>query len=131
MKRMIAMLLCAALCVGSMAACSEQQPKEETKQETTQETQEQANAEKTPKEAETAKNNHYPLTISTFNYAKEPVEYTFEKAPERVLTFWSNSLETMLALGLGDKIVCAVGMDEESVLPELKPELEKMKNTEY
>ena len=133
MKRMIAMLLCAALCVGSMTACSEQQPKEETKQETTQETPEQATGEETQAEAETeiSENNHYPVTISTFNYAKEPVEYTFEKAPERVLTFWSNSLETMLALGLGDKIVCAVGMDEESVLPELKPELEKMKNTEY
>ena len=116
-----------------MTACSEQQPKEETKQETTQETPEQATGEETQAEAETeiSENNHYPVTISTFNYAKEPVEYTFEKAPERVLTFWSNSLETMLALGLGDKIVCAVGMDEESVLPELKPELEKMKNTEY
>ena len=71
------------------------------------------------------------MCIRDSNYALEPVEYTFEKAPERVITFWSNSLETMLALGLGDRIVCAVGMNEEDVLPELKPELEKMKNTEY
>ena len=28
-------------------------------------------------------------------------------------------------------MVCAVGMDEEKILPELKPELEKMKNMEY
>ena len=69
---------------------------------------------------------NYPLTVSTFNYAKEPVEETFEKAPERVLTFWQNSLETMLALGLGDRIICAVGVSKESVLPELQEEFDKV-----
>lgn len=68
----------------------------------------------------------YPLTVSTFNYAKEPVEETFEKAPERVITFWSNSLETMLALGLGDRIICAVGASEEEILPELHDEFMKV-----
>ena len=68
----------------------------------------------------------YPLTISTFNYAKEPVEETFEKAPERVITFWQNSLETMLALGLGDRIICAVGVERDDVLPELQEEYDKV-----
>lgn len=68
----------------------------------------------------------YPLTITTHNYAKEEVEVTFEKAPERVLTFWQNSLETMLALGLGDRIICAVGVDRDSVLPELQEEYDKV-----
>ena len=71
--------------------------------------------------SETGKKTEYPLTISNFNYEKEPVEETFEKAPERVITFWSNSLESMLALGLS-----AVGMDENSILPELKDEFDKM-----
>lgn len=74
----------------------------------------------------TGKKTEYPLTISNFNYEKESVEETFEKAPERVITFWSNSLESMLALGLGDRVISAVGMDENSILPELKDEFDKM-----
>lgn len=69
---------------------------------------------------------HYPLTITTYNYAKEPVEYTFEKAPERVVTLWTNSLENMLALGLGDRIVLAAGVTAEEVLPEYQEELAKV-----
>jgi len=75
---------------------------------------------------------HYPVTITNVNFAKEPVEFTYEKAPERVITFWTNSLETMLALGLGDRVICAVGMTEEHILPELQGEVAKMKeNIEY
>ena len=66
---------------------------------------------------------NYPVTVQVYDENGTLYAETFEKAPERVITFWSNSLETMLALGLGDRIVCAVGMDEESVLPELQPEL--------
>ena len=66
---------------------------------------------------------HYPVTVSNFNYAKEPVEFTYEKASERVITFWSNSLETLLALGLGNRIICVVGMNEEETPPELQGEL--------
>ncbi|MFR7718115.1 MAG: hypothetical protein ACLU3N_05530 [Lachnospiraceae bacterium] len=32
----------------------------------------------------------------------------------------------MLALGLGDRVISAVGMDENSILPELKDEFDKM-----
>ena len=71
--------------------------------------------------------SHYPVTITNVNYAKEPVEYTYEKAPEKVITFWSNSLETLLALGLADRVICAVGMSEDEILPELQPQLAKMK----
>lgn len=76
--------------------------------------------------AEEGTRTEYPLTISTFNYEKESVEETFEKAPEKVITFWNNSLETMLALGLGDRVISAVGVDEDTILPELKDEFDKM-----
>ncbi|RDY28998.1 iron ABC transporter substrate-binding protein [Romboutsia weinsteinii] len=63
---------------------------------------------------ESAENNlHYPVTISTYNYKKEPVEVTFEKAPEKVVAIYQNSIETMLALGLEDKIVAAAGLDHD------------------
>lgn len=76
--------------------------------------------------SEGEKKTEYPLTISNFNYEKEAVEETFEKAPEKVITFWNNSVETMLALGLGDRVISAVGVDESSILPELQEEFDKM-----
>lgn len=76
--------------------------------------------------SESEKKTEYPLTISNFNYEKEAVEETFEKAPEKVITFWNNSVETMLALGLGDRVISAVGVDESSILPELQDEFDKM-----
>ena len=76
--------------------------------------------------SESEKKTEYPLTISNFNYEKEAVEETFEKAPEKVITFWNNSVETMLALGLGDRVISAVGVDESSILPELQEEFDKM-----
>ena len=76
--------------------------------------------------SESEKKTEYPLTISNFNYEKEAVEETFEKAPEKVITFWNNSVETMLALGLGDRVISAVGVDESTILPELQDEFDKM-----
>lgn len=58
-------------------------------------------------------NSHYPVTITTYNYAKKPIEITFNKAPEKVVAIYQNSIETMLALGLEDKIVSAAGLDHD------------------
>ena len=51
--------------------------------------------------------SHYPVTITTYNYENEPVEMTFEKAPEKVFAYANSNIEELLALGLGDKIVAA------------------------
>ena len=37
------------------------------------------------------------------------MDITFECCPEKVLVLNQNNIETMLALGLGDKIVAAAG----------------------
>lgn len=74
-----------------------------------------------------ADDDHYPVTIENVNFSLEKVEFTYEKAPEKVITFWTNSLETMLALGLGDRVILAVGQDEEGLLPELMDEYNKAK----
>lgn len=73
-----------------------------------------------------AESTKYPLTITNYNYEKEEVTYTYEKAPEKVVTIWNNSLENMLALGLGDRISMACGMEKEDILPELQEEAEKV-----
>ncbi len=55
--------------------------------------------------------SYYPVTYTTYNYAKEEVEVTIEKAPEKVVAVYQNSIETLLALGLEDKIVAVAGLD--------------------
>lgn len=72
-----------------------------------------------------AADSHYPLTITTYNYAKEQVQYTFEKAPERVYAQAQDNIEILLALGLGDKIVGASGLDGE-IRPDLAGEFAKI-----
>lgn len=57
--------------------------------------------------------SHYPVTITTYNYKNEPVDITFDKAPEKVVAVYQNSIETLLALGLEDKIEIAAGLDHE------------------
>lgn len=69
---------------------------------------------------------YYPVTYTTYNYAKEPVEVTIEKAPEKVVAVYQNSIETLLALGLEDKIVAAAGLDHK-VKPEYEQAFSKVK----
>ncbi|MDR1903952.1 MAG: ABC transporter substrate-binding protein [Treponema sp.] len=72
-----------------------------------------------------AADSHYPVTITNYNYAKQPVEMVFTKAPERVVAVYQNSIETLLALGLGDRIIAAAGLDHE-VKPEFAAAFEKI-----
>ena len=69
--------------------------------------------------------SHYPVTITTYNYENEPVEMTFEKAPEKVFAYANSNVEELLALGLGDKIVAACGLDGD-VREDLKDEFDKI-----
>lgn len=71
-------------------------------------------------------NSYYPVTITTYNYEKEPVEITFEKAPEKVIAVYQNSIETLLALGLEDRIVAASGLDHD-VKEEYKDDFKDIK----
>lgn len=69
--------------------------------------------------------SHYPVTITTYNYSQEPVEITFEKAPERVMAYANSNIEAMLKMGLADRIVMAWGLDGE-VKDELKNEFDQI-----
>lgn len=73
------------------------------------------------KEANTA----YPVTIMNYNYSKESIPVTFEKAPEKVFCLYQNSIEIMLALGLEDRIVAAAGLDH-PVKPEYAAAFDKI-----
>lgn len=100
LRKSLSVLLSLLLVIG-LSGCSSTQKQEQV-------------GSKVEGSTESAENNlHYPVTITTYNYKKEPVEVTFEKAPEKVVAIYQNSIETMLALGLEDKIVAAAGLDHD------------------
>ena len=105
MKRNRSILALALALTLSLAACSGGTPAE---------TQAPA-AETTPAQAEetTGSSSHYPVTITSYDYAGNPVEYTYEKAPERVLCVYQSCIETMIALGLEDHVAASYGLDNE------------------
>ncbi len=128
MKRSL-MVIMALVMVFALAACSNSEPaqsssegqptQEATQTETTVATEETATTqEPTAEEAvATPSVEYYPVTISNFNRAKEAYEVTFEKAPEKVFAVYQDSIETLLALGLEDRIVACAGLDQD-----VKPE---------
>lgn len=61
----------------------------------------------------TSAGSHYPVTITNYDYAGNPVEYTYRKAPERVICVYQGCIETMIALGLEDHVLAAYGLDNE------------------
>ena len=70
--------------------------------------------------------SHYPVTINTYNYAKEPVTMTFEKAPEKVVCSNQTQTEIMLYFGLDDKIAGTAYLDGE-IRSDLKAQYDALK----
>lgn len=128
MKQRILVYLLALAMVLSFFGCTKNKvDKTEEKEENkvVQSTDNKSEEKETQKEEEKA--SHYPVTITTYTYEGEPVEQTFEKAPEKVIAIYQSALENLLALGLGDRIIYTGGMDVE-VKDEWKEELAKVKN---
>ncbi len=72
---------------------------------------------------------HYPLTVSTYNYSGDKVNFTVDKVPEKVICAYQNNIETMLRLGLADKIVAAFGLDG-PIAEDLEDEFAKINYTQ-
>lgn len=74
--------------------------------------------------------NHYPVTITSMDSSGDMKVETFEKAPERVVAVWQNSIETILALGEGDRIIAGMGIPDARYLrPEYREAYEKIPYT--
>lgn len=120
-KKLTALLLAAALGAG-MTACGSGEsnnsgdPKRKSAESIKEDNRADAETEtedETGENAESAKKTEYPLTISTYTYEGGELTTTYEKAPEKVLAVYQGSIETLLALGLEDRIVAAAGLDNE------------------
>lgn len=68
---------------------------------------------------------HYPVTITTYDYAGNEIKTTYEKTPEKVICVYQGTIETMIALGLEDKVMACYGLDN-PVKPEWETALSKM-----
>lgn len=66
-------------------------------------------AETAPQEAA----GHYPVTITNYDYAGNEVSFIYEQAPQRVVAVYQGSIETMIALGLEDRVIASYGLDNE------------------
>ena len=73
---------------------------------------------------------HYPVDITNINSKGEEEVQTFKEPPKRVVAVWQNSIETLLALGVGDRIVAGMGIpNEKYILPEYRADYEKIPYT--
>ncbi len=73
---------------------------------------------------------HYPVTIHSIDSKGEDFAETFDRPPQRVVAVWQNSIETLLALGVGDRIVAAMGLPDGKYLrPEYQADYAKIPYT--
>ena len=85
MRKITAFVVAALLAVSVLTGCAGSEPEHfasKSEGKSTAESSAESAAEESGSSTDTA---HYPVTVSNFNYAKEAVEYTYEKAPERVI----------------------------------------------
>ena len=67
------------------------------------------------------------VTIESFVRRGEPFESTYTAVPDRVVAVWQNSIETIIALGAGDRIVAGMGIpDRKYVRPEYREAYDKI-----
>ena len=123
MKKAISLILSAVLLLALLAGCGSGAQKQaasatDVPTEAPQQTAQPA--------AETPAPAHYPVTISTYNYAKEEVKVTFDKCPQRVVCTNQTQTELMLYFGLDEYIVGTAYLDGE-IREDLKPQYEALK----
>lgn len=112
-KKVLAIMMAAAMSVNfTAAAFAAERVDSETIKEDNLPSEEAEVSENDVVEAEGTK-TEYPLTVITYDYEGNEVETTYEKAPEKVLAVYQGSIETMLALGLKDRLVATAGLDNE------------------
>lgn len=103
--KILSLLVIACLSAGFLSGCATTGGDNLSSQLSSQQQQSS-----TPTSSDEVK-SHYPVTITTYNYAGDEVTTTYEKAPEKVLAVYQGSIETMLALGLESKLIAAAGLD--------------------
>lgn len=72
-----------------------------------------------------AEGEHYPVTIKTYNFAKEEVEVTFNACPQKVICTNQSQTELLLYFGLDDHIVGTAYLDG-AIRADLQPQYDAL-----
>jgi iron complex transport system substrate-binding protein len=96
---------------GSKQAQNDDGTNGETSVTESESTSESESAEENGASGAAAEETQYPLTVKDAS----GMEFTFEKAPERIISLAPSETEVLFALGLGDRVV---GVDDWSDYPE-------------
>lgn len=76
--------------------------------------------------------SYRPQVIENYNTQGQQKEILFTKEPSRVVCVWQNSIETLLALGKGDRIIAAFGLPDKKYLrPEYQEAYENIPYRQY
>lgn len=68
-----------------------------------------------------------PVMIESYVQHGQPFESTYTEVPDRVVAMWQNSIETIIALGEGDRIVAGMGIpNRKYVRPEYRDAYDKI-----
>ena len=77
----------------------------------------------TAEPAAAVQESYSPVSIRNSNSKQEWEWDVYTQPPKRTAAFWQNSVETLLALGAGDRIVMAIGVPDRKYL---RPEYRQM-----
>jgi iron complex transport system substrate-binding protein len=73
---------------------------------------------------------YYPQKIINYNSRDEKHAFIYDKPPQRIVAVWQDTIELLLALGVGDRIVAGMGVpDKKYILPEYQHQYEKIPYT--
>lgn len=114
MKKFTSVVLIAALTTtlaASLTACGS--------------TQNQSQQSSQAEAAQQTSVTQYPVTITTYDASGREITQTFDKAPERIVTNNLSATETLIELGLGDKIVGMMNPDN-TITSKYKDSIEKI-----
>lgn len=58
------------------------------------------------------------VKVENFNSKGQRVVLDYHQGPKRIISIWQNSIENVLALGAGDRLICALGVPNERHIKE-------------
>ena len=123
LRKTIALVLAAVMLICVFAGCGGTTPANNTPANNTPANDTPANNSSNDAPVES---KHYPVTIDTFNYAKEPIKVTFEKTPEKVVCTNQTQTELMLYFGL-DKYIAGMAYLDGAVRSDLQAQYDALK----
>lgn len=128
-KCLVAGVLTVAVVIGVGTCYSNTSDKSGRENKEAVASKEDKNKPKEAKETQKDEKSYYPLTIKIQGPDGKEYETVYEKQPEKVVAVYQGNVETMLALGLEDKIAAVAGI-EQPVLEEHQESFDKLKNLE-